>query len=80
VEDVESFYFQYRHHFRVCYDRNSCGEDYHCLFCSKPGSRPWIWWKFEAGYDEVPKDQLRDLSRLRALVPGEKQAALRRNS
>jgi len=50
------------------------------LFCSKPGTRPWIWWHCEAGYDEVPKDQLRELSRLRALVPGEKQAALRRNS
>ncbi len=73
LEDVESFYWQYRHRFNVCYGP-PCDED-HAIFCCKPGERPWIWWRFEAGYDEVPDDQVSELKALRALRPGEKRAA-----
>ena len=76
IQDVEDFYYQHRYRFRVCHGR-PCDEDHHELFCSLPGTRPWVWWKFEAGYDQVPSDQVKALKALRALQPGEKRAALR---
>ena len=74
IEDVEDFFLQYRYRFHVC-QGHPCDEDYDEIFCSKPGERPWIWWRFEAGYDEVPDDQVSELKALRALRPGEKRAA-----
>lgn len=78
IEDVESFYEDHKHLFETCTCEDGKQRGRWCersSFCQrKPGNRPWVVWKFELGFDEVPENQAQVLEEIGALEPGEKRA------
>jgi hypothetical protein len=74
IEDAAAAWEANREHFmRLCV----CdGERARCAgvrLCYRAGSRPWAWWRFDAGYAEIPEDQAAELERLGYLSKQEKE-------
>ena len=80
IEDVESFYEGHKDLFEPCTCEGGTQRSGWCerhSFCQKkPGTRLWVVWKFEFGFDRRPKGQVLVLEQIGELEPGEKQAAL----
>ncbi len=74
IEDVEGFYEDHREMFTRCSCENPNNRcDRHSFCRRKPGRRPWVVWRFDLGFDQVPENQSRVLEELGAFYPGEKQ-------